>query len=83
MALNFKQSCANFRPQNGQTEVPNFQIPNLEILDSKSPDFMNSNSWIHRSHKRERSLYDTDLRFQFMDGFLYYQGLFYIPDGPC
>jgi hypothetical protein len=68
LALKFKQSCIDSRPQNGQIEVP---------------DFLNSSSWIHRSHEDERPRDNTDPRFQFMDGLLYYQGLLYIPDGPC
>jgi hypothetical protein len=88
LALKFKQSCIDSRPQNGQIEVPDFQIPDFqipdsEILDLESLDFLNSSSWIHRSHEDERPRDNTDPRFQFMDGLLYYQGLLYIPDGPC
>jgi hypothetical protein len=54
LALKFKQSCTNSRSQNGQIKVPDFQTPDSEILDSKSPDFRNSNSRIHRSHEGER-----------------------------
>jgi hypothetical protein len=52
-------------------------------IHSESPNFLNSSSWIHRSYEGERPQDDTDPRFQFMDGFLYYQWLLYIPDGPC
>ena len=38
VALKFKQSCADFRPQNGKIEVPNFQTPNSKILDPESLD---------------------------------------------
>jgi hypothetical protein len=60
LALKFKQSCADSRPQNSQIEVPDFQTPDSEILDPESPDFLNSSSWIHRSHKGERPQDDTD-----------------------
>jgi hypothetical protein len=39
LALKFKKSCTDFRPQNGQIEVLDFQIPNLEIINSESLDF--------------------------------------------
>jgi hypothetical protein len=83
LALKFKQSCVDFRPQDGQIKVPDSQTPDVGILDLESSDFLNSNSRIHRSHEGERPQDDTDPRFQFMDGLLYYQGLLYIPDGPC
>jgi hypothetical protein len=83
LALKFKQSCADFRPQNGQIEVLDSQILELEILNLESPDILNSNSRIHRLHEDERLQNNIDPRFQFMDGLLYYQGLLYIPDGPC
>ena len=83
LALKFKQSCANSRPQNGQIKVLDFQTPHSEILDPESPNFMNSSSRIHRSHEGKRPQDDTDPRFLLMDGFLYYQGLIYIPNGPC
>jgi hypothetical protein len=63
LALKFKKSCTNSRPQNGQIEVPDFQIPDLEILDPKSPDFQNSSSQIHRSHEGKRPRDDADPRF--------------------
>jgi hypothetical protein len=63
LALKFKQSCVDFRPQNGQIEVPNSQIPYLEILDPEFPDFLNSNSRIQRSHKGTRPQDGTDPRF--------------------
>jgi hypothetical protein len=75
LALKFKQSCTDSRPQNGQIEVQDSQTPDSEILDPESPDFLNSSSRIHISHKGERPRDDTDSRFMFMDGFLYYQGL--------
>ena len=83
LALKFKQLCADFRPQNGQIKVLDSQTPDLEILDPESLDFHNSNSQIHRSQEGKRPQDDIDSKFQFMDGLLYYQGLFYIPDGPC
>ena len=39
LALKFKQSCVDIRPQNGQIEVPDSQTLDLEILDPKSQDF--------------------------------------------
>ena len=55
----------------------------MEIFNLEFLDFHNSSSRIHRSHECERPRDDINLRFQFMDRILYYQGLFYIPDGPC
>jgi hypothetical protein len=83
LALKCKQSYIDSRSQNGQIEIPNSQTLYLEILDLESLDFPNYSSRIHRSHEGERPQDDIDPRFQFMDGFLYYQGLLYIPDGPC
>jgi hypothetical protein len=63
LALKFKQSCANFKPQNGQIEVPDSQTLYLEILDPESPDFQNSSLQINKLHKDERPQDDTDPRF--------------------
>jgi hypothetical protein len=54
LALKLKQSCVDFRPQNGQIEVPNFQTLNSEILDLESSDFQNSNSRIYKLQEGER-----------------------------
>jgi hypothetical protein len=78
LALKFKQLYADFRPQNGEIEVPDSQTLDLEFLDPEFPDSLNSNSWIYRSYEGERPQDDTNLRFQFMDGPLYYQRLLYI-----
>jgi hypothetical protein len=83
LALKLKKLYTNFRSQNGQIKVSSFQTPNLEIQNPESPDSQNSNSWIHRLYEGKRPQDDIDLRFQFMDGLLSYQGLLYIPDGPC
>jgi hypothetical protein len=83
LALKFKQSCTDFRPQNSQIKVPTSQIPDSKTLDLESQDSLNSNSRIHKSHKGKRPQDDTDPRFQFMDELLYYQRLLYILDGPC
>jgi hypothetical protein len=83
LALKFIQSCTDSRLQNGQIEVPDSQTLDLEILDLESPNFLNSSSRIHGSYEGERPQDDTDPRFQFMDGLLYYKRLFYILDGPC
>jgi hypothetical protein len=44
--------------------------------DSESLDHPTSNSQGSRSH-------NVDPRFQFHDRLLYYQGLLYVPEGPC
>jgi hypothetical protein len=44
LALEFKQLYADFRSQNGQIKVADFQTPDLEILDPESSDFLNSSS---------------------------------------
>jgi hypothetical protein len=54
LALKFKQSCADFRPQNGQIEVSDSQTPDSKILDLESPNFLNSSSRIYKSHEGER-----------------------------
>jgi hypothetical protein len=82
LVLKFKQSCINFKPQNGQIKVPNSQTPDLEILDPESSDSLNYSLQIYRSYEGERPQDDIDPRFQFMDGLLYFK-LLYIPDGPC
>jgi hypothetical protein len=81
LVLKFKQSCIKFLPQNDQIEVLDFQTPNSEILNPESPYFLNSNSWIPHEGKMPQD--DTNPRFQFIDGLLYYQGLLYILDDPC
>jgi hypothetical protein len=63
LALTFKESCADSRPQDGQIEVLDSQTPDSEILDPESPNFLNSSSWIHRSYEGERPQDDTDPRF--------------------
>jgi hypothetical protein len=63
LVLKYKQLCVDFRPQNGQIEVPDFQTPDLEILDPESPDFLNFNPRIHKSHDCKRPQDDNDLRF--------------------
>jgi alpha-acetolactate decarboxylase len=63
LALKFKQSFADFRPQNGQIEISNSQTLDLEILDPESLDFKNSNLRINRSHEGERPQDDIDPRF--------------------
>ena len=83
LALKFKQSCVDSKPQNSQIKVPDSQTPDLKILDLEFVNFLNPSSRIHRSHEGERPQDDIDPKFQFMDGLLYYQGLLYILDGPC
>jgi hypothetical protein len=45
LALKFKQSCTDSRPQNSQIKVPDSQTPDSEILDPESID-----------HKKAKSL---------------------------
>jgi hypothetical protein len=54
LALKFKQSCVDFKPQNGQIRVLDSQTSDSEILDLESTDFHNSSSRINRSHEGER-----------------------------
>jgi hypothetical protein len=63
LALKFKQSCVDSRPQDGQIKIPDFQTLDLEILDPDFPDFLNSSSRIHRSHEGKRPQDDTNPRF--------------------
>jgi hypothetical protein len=51
-------------------------------LDLESPNPPQPCSRIHRSQGGERPQDDTDPRFQFRDGLLYYQGLLYVSKGP-
>ncbi len=53
-----------------------FPSPGSKVIDSESPNQPTSNSRVSRSH-------DANPRFQFQDGLLYYQGLLYVPKGPC
>ena len=59
------------------------QNPEIEVIDSASLNLSTSCPRIHRSHRGETPRDDTDPRFQFQDGLLYYQGLLYVPEGPC
>jgi hypothetical protein len=63
----------NFRPQNGQIKIPNSQI-----LDLESPDFLNSSSQIHKSYEGKRPQDDIDPRFQFI-----LSRIILYPDGLC
>ena len=60
LALEFKQSYADFRLQNGQIKYPNSQTLDSEILDPLSPSFIKSNTWIHKSQEGKRPQDDTD-----------------------
>ena len=44
LAFKFKQSCTDFRLQNGQIEVLDSQILDSKILDLESSNFLNSSS---------------------------------------
>jgi hypothetical protein len=69
LALKLKNNAGIFNPRG-------FPSPGSEVIDSESPNQPTSSSQVSRSH-------DVDPRFQFQDELLYYQGLFYVPKGPC
>jgi len=69
LALKLKNNAGIFNPKGCPS-------PGSEVIDSESPNQPTSSSRVSRSH-------DVDPRFQFQDGLLYYQGLLYVPKGPC
>jgi len=69
LALKLNNNAGIFNPKG-------FPSLGLEVIDSKSPNQPTSSSRVSISH-------DADPRFQFQDGLLYYQGLLYVPEGPC
>ena len=81
LALKFKSHSEI--PRSGDVQDMDSQNPEIEIIDSASPNLSTSCPRIHRSHGGETPRDDTDPRFQFQDGLLYYQGLLYVPEGPC
>ena len=76
LALKIKQQIANHRPENIPVRNPESLVP--ETMNSRT-----RNQRVYRSHEGEMPRDDTDPRFQFIDGLLYFQGLLYVPDGPC
>jgi len=78
LALKFK---TNFEISN-PGEIPSLdsQVLHSEVIDSESPNQPTSSSRFSRSRETIR---DDDPSFQFRDGLLYYQGLLYVPEGPC
>ena len=54
LALKFKQSCIDFRPQYGQIKVFDSQTPDSKILNPESLDFLNSNLQIYKLHEGKR-----------------------------
>ena len=81
LALKFKSNAGI--PSSGEISSIDSQIPDSEVVDLESPNQPTSSSRIHRSRGGEMPQDDTDPRFQFQDGLLYYQGLLYVPEGPC
>lgn len=81
LALKFKSHSEI--PRSGDVQDMDSQNPESEILDSESPNPSTSCPRIHRSQGGEMPRDDTDPRFQFRDGLLYYEGLLYVPEGPC
>lgn len=70
----------------GDVQNMDSTVPSSEVNDLESPNQPSSSSScprIHRSRGGEMPQDDTDPRFQFQDGLLYYQGLLYVPEGPC
>ena len=81
LALKFKSHSDSSNP--GEIQTLDSQIPNSMVIDSESPNQTISSPWVYRSQRGEMLQDDTDPRFQFCDGFLYYKGLLYVPEGPC
>ena len=81
LALKFKSHSDSSNPKEIQTL--DFQIPDSMVIDSESPNQTISSPQIYRSQGGEMPQDDTDSRFQFCDGLLYYEGLLYVPEVPC
>ena len=80
LALKFKSHSDSSNP--GEIQTLNSQIPDSMVIDSESSNQTISSPRIYRS-RGEMPLDDTDPSFQFLDGLLYYEGLLYVPEGPC
>ena len=78
LALKFKNNSVN----SNLGEVPSLdsQVLDSEVIDSESPNQPTSSSRVSRPRE---TLRNNDPRFQFQDGLLYYEGLLYVPEGPC
>ena len=71
-------------------DIPSFgDVQNLdsytrdsEVIDLNSPNLSGPFSRINRSQEGEMPQDDTDPRFQFHKGLLYYQELLYVSEGP-
>ena len=80
LALKFKSHSDSSNPREIQTL--DSQIPDSMVIDSESPNQTISSPRVYRSQGGEMPQDDTDPRFQFRDGLLYYEGLLYVPEGP-
>jgi len=69
LALKLKNNAGIFNPRG-------FPSPSSKVIDLESPNQPISSSRVFRSH-------DANPRFQFQNELLYYQGLLYVPEGPC
>ena len=81
LALKFKSHSDSSNP--GEIQTLDSQIPNSMVIDSESSNQTISSPRVYRSQGGEMPQDDTDPRFQFRDGLLYYEGLLYVPKGPC
>ncbi len=79
LALKLKNNVGVSNPR--EFPSPDSQVPDSEVIDSESPNQPTPSSRVSRP--RETTQDDIDPRFQFRDGLLYYQGLLYVPEGPC
>ena len=81
LALKFKSHSDRSNPREIQTV--DSQIPDSMVIDSEFPNQTIFSPQIYRSQGGEMPKDDTDPRFQFRNGLLYYEGLLYVPEGPC
>ena len=81
LALKFKSHFDSFNPKEIQTL--DSQIPDSMVIDLESPNQTIFSLRVYRSQGGEMPQDDIDPRFQFCDGLLYYEGLFYVLEGPC
>ena len=81
LALKFKShsDSSNLR----EIQTLDSQISDSMVIDSESPNQTISSPQVYRSQGGEMPQDDTDPRFQFRDGLLYYERLLYVPEGPC
>ena len=81
LALKFKNHSDSSNP--GEIQTLNSQTPDSMIIDLESPNQTISSPRVYRSQGGEMPQDDTDPRFHFCDRLLYYEGLLYVPEGPC